>query len=158
MESNTFIIKTNIESKMKPTENISSLLTNHVKSNISLEDLPNELIVHIMSMISRDDLIRLAICSEKLFKLAISQSRKFLLKFPEDANLFDKIRKIGIDRNLSIESISVTAMNSTITLFNNIETYASVLHISNKVEFMIGIDHESMRQYPHVGGLELVKF
>lgn len=143
---------------MNPTENISSLLTNHVKSNISLEDLPNELIIHIMSMISHDDLIRLAICSEKLFNLAISQSRKFLLKFPEDTNLFDKIRKIGIDRNLSIETISVTAMNSTITLFNNIETYASVLNIDNKVEFMIGIPHESIPQFPYLGGLRLVKF
>jgi len=143
---------------MNPTENISSLLTDHVKSNISLEDLPNELIIHIMSMISRDDLIRLAVCSEKLFELAISQSRKFLLKFPEDANLFYKIRKIGMNRNLSIEIISVTAMNSTIALFNNIETYASVLDINDKVEFMIGIAQESIPQYPQLGGLRLVKF
>jgi len=145
-------IEMNLSSKLDISERLSS-----IKLTISLEDLPNELICHIMSMLSNFDLVKLAICSTKLFDLTISQSRKFLLKIPEDEDLYAKVRRIGLHKGFLIRANQVVGMETATMLFNNCDKYANDIRIKGKVEFMVALDHKSMRGF-RMGHIELVRF
>jgi len=60
-----------------------------------------------MSMLSSVDLLKLVVCSTKLFELDISQCQKFLLRISEDKDLYVKIHVITLNRNLKIDALDI---------------------------------------------------
>lgn len=92
-------------------------------------------------MLSSVDLLKLVVCSTKLFELDTSQCQKFLLRIPEDKDLYAKVHIIALNRNLKIDALDIIGKWSVECPFDKYcDKYINDLKINGQVDFAVALD------------------